>query len=198
MYSDWRALWKLCTFSSFSPLPYQDVLSASLKPYHFQKSFFELFQFFFFFFFTPLCSAAVISLVSGPFGCCHYSVSKSCLPLCNPTYYSMSGSSVLHFWSLLRFMSTELVMLSNHLILCRPLLLLPSIFPASGSFPVSWPFTSDGQSIGASALVLPMSIQGWFSLRLTGLISLLSKGLSRGFSSTTIGKHQFFSTQPSL
>ena len=150
------------------------------------------------FFFTPLRSATVISLVSGPFGCCHYSVTKSCLPLCNPMYYSMSGSSVLHFWSLLKFMSIELVMLSNHLILCLPLLLLPSIFPASGSFPLSWLFTSDGQSIGASALVLPMSIQGWFSLRLTGLISLLSKGLSRVFSSTTIWRHQCIGTQPSL
>ena len=158
----------------------------------------NLFLNYFSFFFTPLCSATVISLVSGPFGCCHYSVTKSCLPLCGPTYYSMSGSCVLHFWSLLEFMSIELVMLSDHLILCRPLLLLPSIFPASGSFPVSWPFTSDGQSIGASALVLPMSIQGWFSLRLTGLISLPFKGLTRDLSSTTIWRHQFIGTQPSL
>ena len=61
-------------------------------------------------------------------------------------------------------------------------------------------FTSSGQSVGASASapVLPMNIQGWFSLGLTGLISLLSKGLSRVFSGTTIRKHQFYSTQPSL
>ena len=59
-------------------------------------------------------------------------------------------------------------------------------------------FTSGGQSIRPSASVLPMNIQGWFSLGLTGLISLLSKGLSRVFSSTTILKHQFFSTQPTL
>ena len=61
-------------------------------------------------------------------------------------------------------------------------------FPASGSFPVSWLFTSGGQSIGASvsASILPMSIQGWFPLGLTGLISLLSRGLSRVFSSNTI------------
>ena len=61
-------------------------------------------------------------------------------------------------------------------------------FPASGSFPMSWLFTLGGQSIGASASasVLPMSIQGWFPLRLTGLISLMSKGLSRAFSSTTV------------
>ena len=72
--------------------------------------------------------------------------------------------------------------------------------PASGSFPMSQFFTSDGQSIGASASasVLPMNIQGWWPLGLTGLISLLSKGLLRVFSSTTVGKYQLFSTQPSL
>ena len=73
-------------------------------------------------------------------------------------------------------------------------------FPASGSFPMSWFFASGGPSIGASAsaLVLPMNIQGWFPLRLTGLISLLFKGLSRVLSSTTIQKHQFYGAQPSL
>ena len=76
----------------------------------------------------------------------------------------------------------------------------PPSFPASESFPMSQFFSSGGQSIGASASasVLPMTIQGWFPLRLTGLISLLSKGLSRVFSSTTTQKHQFFSAQPSL
>ena len=63
---------------------------------------------------------------------------------------------------------------------------------------MSWLFTSQSQSIRASASVLPMTIQGWFLLGLTGLISLLSKGLSRVFSSTTIQKIQFFSAQPSL
>ena len=87
---------------------------------------------------------------------------------------------------------------SNHLILCHPLPSGPQSFPASGSFPVSQLFASGGQSIGASASVLPMNIQGWFTLRLTGLISLLCKGLSRVSSSTTIQKHQFFGTQPSL
>ena len=72
--------------------------------------------------------------------------------------------------------------------------------PASGSFLISWLFTSGGQSIRASASlsVLPMNTQGWFPLGLTGLISLQSKGLSRVFSSTVIKKHWFFSTQPSL
>ena len=151
-------------------------------------------------------------------------------------------------------MSIELMMPSNHLILCHPLLLLPSIFPSirvfsteltvcirwpkdwnislntspsneyselisfrtdwfdllalcyyqpqnsggSGSFPVRWFFTSSGQSIeaSASASVPLMNIQCWFPLGLTGLISLLSKGLSRVFS-TIVRKHQFFGSQPS-
>ena len=73
-------------------------------------------------------------------------------------------------------------------------------FPASGSFLMSWLFSSGDQSIGASALasVLPIYIQDWFPLGLTDLISLLSKGLSRVFSSTTVWKHLFFGAQPSL
>ena len=81
---------------------------------------------------------------------------------------------------------------SNHLILCRTLLLPPSIFPSVRVFSKSQFFESGAQSIGASATasVLPMNIQDWFPLELTGLI-LQSKGLSRVFSSTTIGKHRF-------
>ena len=73
-------------------------------------------------------------------------------------------------------------------------------FPASGSFQMSQFFASGDQSIGASASasVLPVNIQDWFPLGLTGLISLQSKGLSRIFSNTTVQKHQFFNTQPSL
>ena len=88
---------------------------------------------------------------------------------------------------------------------CHPTILSSAIpissclqsFPASRSFPMSQLFVSGGQSIGvsASASVLPMNIQDWFPLGLTGLISLGSKGLSRVFSSTTIQKHQFFGTQ---
>ena len=80
-------------------------------------------------------------------------------------------------WSLLKLMSIESMWLSNHLILCCPLLLLPSIFPASMSFPVSQLLASGGQSIGTSASVLPMNIQGWLPLGLTGLIFFQSKGL---------------------
>ena len=70
-------------------------------------------------------------------------------------------------------------------------------FPASGSFQMSQLFTSGGQSIGvpASTSVLPMNIQDWFSLGLSGLISLQSKGLSRVFSNTTVQKHHFFGGQ---
>ena len=98
-------------------------------------------------------------------------------------------------WSLLRFMSTESVMPSNHLILCRPLL-LPS-FPAPGSFQMSLLFTSGGQSIGvsASASVLPMNTQDWSPSGWTGWISLQPEGLSRVFSNTTVQKHQFFRAQ---
>ena len=103
-------------------------------------------------------------------------------------------------WTLLTLMSIELVMLSYHLILCRALILLPHSFPASGSFPMNELFTSGGQSIGASALapVLPMNIQARFPLGLIGWVSLLSKGLSRVFSSTTVWKHQSFGAQPSF
>ena len=76
----------------------------------------------------------------------------------------------------------------------------PQSFPASESFLMSQLLAPGGQHIGASASasVLPMNIQGWFPLGLIGLISLLSKGLSRDFSSTTLWKHQLFSAQPSL
>ena len=81
--------------------------------------------------------------------------------------------------NLLKFMSVESVMLTNHLIHCLPLLLLPSIFPASGSVPISRLFASGGQSIGVSTLAsaLLMNIQGSFPLELTGLISLTVKSL---------------------
>ena len=97
-------------------------------------------------------------------------------------------------WSLLKSLSTELVMPSNHLILCCPLILLSSIFLSIRVFSnesalrIRWP--SIGASVSAS--VLPMNIQDWFPLGLTGLIFLLSKGLSRVFSNTTNWRHQFF------
>ena len=97
--------------------------------------------------------------------------------------------------NLLKLMSIELMMPSNHLIFCHPLLLLLSIFPNIRVFSVSWLFPSDIHSIGASTSVLPVNIQRWFPSGMTDLISLLSKGFSRVFSSNTIQKHEFFGTR---
>ena len=115
--------------------------------------------------------------------------------------WTAAGQASLSFdisWSLLKHLSTELVIPSNHLILCCPVLLLPSIFPS-----IRVCSSESGlhiKSIGTSASTsfLPMNIQGWFPLGLTGLISLQSKEFSRVFSITTILKHQFFDTQLSL
>ena len=103
-------------------------------------------------------------------------------------------------WSLLKFTSVKSMILSNHLILCSPFSSYLQSFPASGSSPMSRLFSSGHQSIGAStsASALPVNIQGSFPLGLTILISLLSKGLSRVFSNTTVQKHQFFCAQLSL
>ena len=99
--------------------------------------------------------------------------------------------SITSSQSLLKLMSIKLVMPYNHLILCRPLLLLPSIFPSIRVFssesvlhfrwPKYWSF---------SFSISPSNIQDWFPLGWTGLIALQSKGLSRVFSSTTVQKHQ--------
>ena len=138
------------------------------------------------------------------------SVTQLCPTLCDPmdrllwhgharAWTSRQASlSITYSWSFLKLMSTESVMPSNHIILCRPLLL--QSFPASRSFPMSKFFSSGGQSIGASASasVLPTSIQNWFPLGWTALISLQSKGLSRVFSNITVQNHQFFSAQLSL
>ena len=134
--------------------------------------------------------------------CCCCSVTKSSLTLCDPMDCSITrlpcpspsptvcpGSCPLNLW-------------------CHPTIqssvAFPSFclqpFPASGSFPMNWLSASGGQSIGASASasVLSTNIQGLFPLRLTGLISLKSKGPTRVFSSTAVRKHRFFSAQPSL
>ena len=107
--------------------------------------------------------------------------------------------SITNSWSLLKIMSIASVMPSNHLILCRPLLFLPSILPSirvsynESGLCIRWPKTG----ASASASVLPMNIQGWFALEWTSLISLQSKGLSRVFN-TIVQKYQFFGTQVSL
>ena len=135
--------------------------------------------------------------------CCCFSVTKLCLTLCRPMdlqYVRLhcpslsprvcSDSCPLNWWCYLIISSSA----------ARPLFLLSSIFPSIRVFSnesalhVRWP------EFGVSALasVLPMNIQGWFPLGLTGLISLRSKGLSTVFSNTTVQKRSFFSAQPSL
>ena len=114
-----------------------------------------------------------------------------------PMDCSMPGFPVLnHLLELAQTRSSDSVMPSNHLFSVVPFSCLQS-FPASGSCPGSWLFTSGGQSIGASASasVLPANVQGWFPLELTGLISLVSRRLSRIFSNTAVRRHQFFGAQ---
>ena len=143
--------------------------------------------------FVPSTCLCIISYIITSFSCCSVSdslwlherqhtrlfftslppgVGSNSSPL-NPWWYLTISSSAAHFFCL-------------------------QSFPASGSFPMRQLFTPGGQSIGASASVHPMNIQGWFPLEVSGLISLQSKGLSRVFSNTTVQKHQFFSAQPSL
>ena len=128
------------------------------------------------------------------------SVAQSCPTLCDPMDYSMQGFPVHH-------QLLELAQIHVHWVgdaiqpISSSVISLSSCFqfsPASGSFPVSCFFASGSQSIGATASVLPMNVQDWFPLGLTGWISLPSKGFSRVFSNTTIWKHQFFHVQLSL
>ena len=131
------------------------------------------------------------------FCCC--SVSKSCLTATPLTAVHQPSLSFTVSWSLLRLhqvnLSIKLMMPSNISSSVIPFSSCPQCFSASGSFPMSQLFTSGGPSIGASASVLPMNIQDWFPLGLIGLIPLLSKGLSRVFSNTTVRKDQFFGVQ---
>ena len=131
--------------------------------------------------------------------CCCCSVTQSW-----PTLWDLMTAACQAFlsltisWSLSRFMSIASVMPSSHLILWCPLLLLPTIFPIIRDFsnesvvPFRWP------KHGASASFLPMAIQDWFPLTLSGFLSLLSKGLPRVFSSTTVWRHQVSSALPYL
>ena len=103
------------------------------------------------------------------------------------TPWTAARQSFLSFtisWSILKLMSTESVMPSSHLILCCQFLLLLQSFQDSESFPPNWIFSSGGQSIGASASVLPENVQILFPLGLSDLIYLQSKGLSRLFSNS--------------
>ena len=130
------------------------------------------------------------------------SVAQSCPTLCDSIDCSMQGLPLHHqLWNLLKFMSIESVMPSNHLTLCRPLLLLLSIFPSIRVFSnesalhIRWPkYWSFSFSISPSN-----EHSGLRSFRIDWLDLLAVQGtLSRVFSNTTVQKHQFFSTQLSL
>ena len=129
------------------------------------------------------------------------SVTQSCLTLCDPMDCSMPDFSVHHNSRiLLKLMSIESGMPSNHLILCCPLLLPPSIFPSTRVFSnesvlhIRWPkYWSFSFNINPSNEYSGLISLGWI-----GWISLQSKGLSRVFSNTTVQKHQFFGAQLSL
>ena len=133
----------------------------------------------------------------GDFSLIQYSsITQSCPNFCNPMDCSMPGFPVHHqlpeltqthvHWSVMPSISSSVIPLSSCL----------QFSPASWFFQMSRFFASGGQSIGVSALalVLPMNIQYWFPLGLSGWISLQSKGLSRVFCSTTVQKHHFFAT----
>ena len=143
-----------------------------------------------------VCQTRLVFIYSCPAGCC--SIAKSCLTVCDLMDCSRPDVPVLHYlpecaqthincWWCHPTISSSVVPFSTCL----------QSFPASGSLPMSWLFASGGQSISTSAStsVLPMNIQGWFPLGFTGLISLLSNGLSRTFSSIAFRKHRFFGTQ---
>ena len=138
----------------------------------------------------------------GSGGCCCRSVTQLCPTLCDPMDCSTPGLPVHHH--LLKFVQVHVHCTSDAVQPSHRLDTLfsfcPQSFPASGTFPMSPLFTSNDQNPGASAStsVLPVNIQGWSPLRLTGVISLLSKGLSGVFSSTTVWMQQFFGALPSL
>ena len=129
-----------------------------------------------------------------------FSLSRVQLFATSWTAAHQASLSSLFSWNFLSLMSIELMMPSNHLILCLPLLLLPSIFPRIRIFcnvsvlHIKWP-----KYWSFSFSIIPSKeIPGLISLGLTGWISFKSKGLSRVFSNTTVQKHQFFGAQLSL
>ena len=126
------------------------------------------------------------------------SLSRVCLFATPWTEACQASLSITNSWSLLKLMSIKSVMPSNHLILCHPLLLLPSIFPSIRVFSnklalcIRWP------KYWSFSFNISSSNSGLISFRMDCWISLQSKGLSRVFSNTTVQKHQFFSAQVSL
>ena len=106
--------------------------------------------------------------------------------------------SVMNNWSILQLMSIESMMPSNHLILCHHFLLLPSIFPSITVFSNESVLHTRWPKYQSFSISPSNEYPGLISFRMDGWISLQSKGLSRVFSNTTVQKHQFFGSQPSL
>ena len=151
-----------------------------------------------FFFLVERCFSSFLTYSSVLFS----SVTQLRLTLCDPMDCRTPGFLIYH--QFLELTHTYVHRVGDAIQPSHPLsppsLPVLNLSQPSGSFLVSWLFTSGGQSSGASAAasVLPINIQGWFPLGLTHLISLRSKGVSKAFSSTTIKKHQFFNAQPAL
>jgi len=127
-------------------------------------------------------------------------ITQSCLTLWDPMDCKTPGFPVLHY--LPEFPQTHVHWVSDAIQPAHPLSCPspPAVnhSTASRTSPLSQLFTSSGQNIGASSSRIPMNSQCWFPLGLSGLISLLAKGVSNVFSSVTVWNHQFFSAQPSL
>ena len=135
-----------------------------------------------------LCPVKYCSVIQSCPTFCDPHAQQHTRPPCPSTFHKVCPSSCpLHSWFHPAISSSDTLFSFG-----------PQSFPASGTFPTNQLVTSDEQNTGASASVLPMGIQGWFSLRLIGLISLLSKKLSGVFPSTTVQRYQFFGTPPSL
>ena len=175
------------------------------KYFHFKKVLFYivyflwLFPFLYGYLYLSLSLSVLCLKVYCPFTFIQFSsVAQSCPTLCNPWIAARQASlSITISWSSPKLMSIELVMPSTHLILCRPLLLLPPIPPSLRVFSNESTLRWGGQSTGVSALasVLPKKSEGWSPSEWNGWISLQSKGLTRVFSNTTAQKHQFFGAQ---
>ena len=167
-------------------------------PTHSDLGFPSIHDYFFFFFINFFLEYNIHSIY---FMCCCCSAAQLCPTLCDLMNCSRPGPSVLQQHPELA--QTHILRWWCHQTISSSVIPFSSClwsFPESGCFPMSQFFTSGDQGIGvsASASVFPMNILGWFPLRLTGLVSFQSRGLSRVFSSTTVGKHQFFRAQPSL
>ena len=174
---------------STSSVPASASLCSDLFPPHLLIDLSALYFFTPFITFFSLFLPFIHSLTSNSCWCC--SVAKLCPTLCDAMDCSTPRLPVFH--RLLEFAQTRIHWVSDAIqppSFVFPLSCLQS-FPASGSFPASRFFASGGQSVGASASILPMNSQGWFPLGWTGLISLLSQGLSRVFSSTTVWEFKF-------